>query len=75
MNSTEKKALVELSKSLEDVQMWTRSLKDIADNLIERGQKDDDVSKILADNHCEQQTLRWLMDSVKDVQMLMRILR
>lgn len=73
MNSTEKKALKELSKSLADVQMWTRSLKDIADGLIERGQKAD-VSKILEDNTCDT-TLRWLMDSVKDVQMLMRILK
>ena len=74
MNSTEKKALVELSKTLADVQMWTRSLKDIADALIERGQKADDVSKILEDNTCDT-TLRWLMDSVKDVKMLMRILK
>lgn len=74
MNSTEKKALLELSKSLSDVQMWTRSLKDIADGLIERGQKADDVSKILEDNTCDT-TLRWLTDSVKDVQMLMRILK
>ena len=54
--------------------MWTRSLKDIADGLIERGQKADDVSKILEDNTCDT-TLRWLTDSVKDVQMLMRILK
>lgn len=74
MNATEKKALVELSKSLSDVQAWTRSLKDIADNLISIGAKADNVQKILADNHCDR-TLRWLKESFDDIQMLMRILK
>ena len=75
MNKKKKKALVELSKSLADVQMWTRSLKDIADNLISASDTTNrDVSKVLADNHCDS-TLRWLTDSIDNVKMLMRILK
>ena len=73
MNSTEKKALLELSKSLSEVREFAFTIKDIADNLISIGEADN-VQEILKDNDCDI-ILKWLTNSVKDVQMLMRILK
>ncbi len=74
MNATEKKALLELSKSLSEVREFASTIKDIADNLTSIGGQADNVQDILKDNDCDI-ILKWLTSSVKDVQMLMRILK
>jgi hypothetical protein len=74
MNSTEKKALVELSKSLADVQDWAKTLSSTVDYLKDKGTEEDNVQKIFEDNHLIR-TLEWLTDSIDNVKMLIRILK
>ena len=74
MNATEKKAIKELSQNLADVQDWAKTLSSTVDYLKDKGTEEDNVQKIFEDNHSIR-TLKWLTDSLKDVQMLMRILQ